>query len=179
MSKIIKKFEVLNELKEEFLSEIKLLYIFKNYNENNALIVTNDDKVFAFGDNSYGVLGFGHSSQIKQITINEELSHKQMIDFKNGFYHIIARTIDGKVYCWGCNWFAVLGNGNNDRLIYRPQLNQYLSDKQIIDICCGESHSLALTNSGEVYAWGDNELGQIGNGKFPTYPNLKGISTEL
>ncbi len=163
MSEIVKKYKVLQQLKEEFLSEIKLLYIFKNYNENNALIVTNDDKVFAFGDNSYGVLGFGHSSQIKQITINEELSHKQMIDFKNGFYHIIARTIDGKVYCWGCNWFAVLGNGNNDRLIYRPQLNQYLSDKQIIDICCGFSHSLALTSSGEVYAWGYNKFGQIAN----------------
>jgi alpha-tubulin suppressor-like RCC1 family protein len=163
MSEIIKKYKVLQQLKEEFLNEIKLLYVFKDYNENNALIVTNDDKVFAFGSNSYGVLGFGHWSQIKEITINEELSHKQIVDFKKSFYHVIARTIHGKVYCWGCNWFAVLGNGNNDRLIYKPQLNQYLSDKQIIDICCGFSHSLALTDSGEVYAWGYNKFGQIGN----------------
>jgi hypothetical protein len=32
MSKIINKFKVLNELKEEFLNEIKLLYVFEDKN---------------------------------------------------------------------------------------------------------------------------------------------------
>jgi alpha-tubulin suppressor-like RCC1 family protein len=163
MSKIIKKFEVLNELKEEFLSEIKLLYVFKdNFNKNNVLIVTNDDKIFAFGNNYWGVLGFSNNNKVNELTVNEELSHKQIIDFKNGLYHAIARTIDRKVYCWGYNRFGVLGNGKNDINYYRPQLNKYLSDKQIIDICCGFRHSLVLTNSGEVYAWGRNIEGQIG-----------------
>jgi alpha-tubulin suppressor-like RCC1 family protein len=162
MSEIIKKFKVLNKLKEEFLNEIKLSYIFKN---NNVLIVTNDDKVFAFGSNNNGVLGFGNDREVNELTINEDLSHKQIIDFKNSDCHVVARTIDGKVYCWGYNIFGVLGNGKNDRVIYSPKLNQYLSDKQIIDICCGFRHTLVLTNSGEVYAWGDNKKGQIGNGK--------------
>jgi alpha-tubulin suppressor-like RCC1 family protein len=43
-------------------------------------------------------------------------------------------------------------------------LSEYLSDKYIIDICCGFSHSFVLTNSGEVYASGLNKRGQIGNG---------------
>jgi serine/threonine protein kinase len=35
----------------------------------------------------------------------------------------------------------------------------------IIDkITCGHSHSLLLTNNGVIYAFGDNSLGQIGNG---------------
>ncbi len=45
---------------------------------------------------------------------------------------------------------------------YKLVLYKYLSDKQIIDICCGRYHSLVLTNSGEVYSWGRNEDGQIG-----------------
>jgi len=45
-------------------------------------------------------------------------------------------------------------------------LNQYLNDKIIIDIYCGVEHSLVLTNDGDVYAWGRNNYGQIGNGEI-------------
>ncbi len=82
------------------MNEIKLLYVFT---KNNILIVTNDDKVFAFGNNSNGVLGFANYRELNELTINEELSHKQIIDFKNSSHHVIARTINGKVYYWGHN----------------------------------------------------------------------------
>ncbi len=42
---------------------------------------------------------------------------------------------------------------------------EYLSNKTVIEICCGSHHSLALTSEGEVYAWGNNKGGQIGNGE--------------
>jgi hypothetical protein len=41
---------------------------------------------------------------------------------------------------------------------------QYLSDKQIIDTSYGCDHSLVLTNCGEVYAWGWNQFGEVGDG---------------
>ena len=44
----------------------------------------------------------------------KELCYKQLIDFKNSDYHVIARTSDGKVYCWGCNEWGCLGNGKSD-----------------------------------------------------------------
>lgn len=31
-------------------------------------------------------------------------------------------------------------------------------------ICLGSLHVLALTDDGEVYAWGDNDEGQLGDG---------------
>jgi alpha-tubulin suppressor-like RCC1 family protein len=127
-----------------------------------VLIVANDDKVFAFGSNDYGVLGFGNCDEVNELTINEKLCQKQIIDFKNSSCHVIARTINGKIYCWGFNFRGVLGNGKKVDEVYKPQLNEYLSDIQIIDICCGGWHSLALTNSGQVYAWGGNDCGQIG-----------------
>jgi hypothetical protein len=91
-----------------------------------------------------------------------ELCFKNIIDFKNGWHHVIARTIEGNIYCWGREY---LGNGKSDHYnVNKPELNKYLSDEQVIDICCGEYHTLVLTNSGEVYAWGQNKSGQIGNG---------------
>ena len=162
---ILHKFKVLNDLKEDFKQNIKILYVFKDYwNKENVFLVTNDDKVYCFGSNSYGLLGFGHDNEVNELTLNQELSHKQIIDFKNSYYHVIARTSDEKVYCWGYNDRGCLGNGKNDYKIYKPELNQYLSEKQIIDICCGVCHTIVLTISGEVYSWGCNDWGQIGIG---------------
>jgi hypothetical protein len=35
-----------------------------------------------------------------------------------------------------------------------------------VDIACGESHTVALTSRGEVFAWGGGQLGQLGHGDF-------------
>lgn len=34
----------------------------------------------------------------------------------------------------------------------------------ILKVVCGYAHVLALTDEGEVYAWGSNNYGQLGNG---------------
>jgi RCC1 and BTB domain-containing protein len=41
-----------------------------------------------------------------------------------------------------------------------------LSNYHVIDIACGESHTIALTNKGEIYTWGGGQLGQLGHGDF-------------
>jgi len=106
--------------------------------------------MMTFGNNSTGVLGFGNDREVNELTFNEDLSHKQIIDFRNSS-HVIARTIDGKLYCWSKNKWVVLGNGKNDFIAYKPKLNQYLIDDKIIDISCGPRHTRAFTNSGEVF----------------------------
>ncbi len=52
-----------------------------------------------------------------------------------------------------------------DKLDYSMPLSsvQHLTDKQVIDTRYGCDHSLALTNCGEVYAWGWNQFGEVGN----------------
>ena len=44
-----------------------------------------------------------------------------------------------------------------------------LSGKVVASVACGSHHSLALTNEGDVYAWGQNNCGQIGSGKKKNY----------
>ncbi|XP_058048904.1 E3 ISG15--protein ligase HERC5-like [Ahaetulla prasina] len=47
-----------------------------------------------------------------------------------------------------------------------PQIRllKELGNKQIIQIACGDYHSLALSKGGELFAWGENAHGQLGMG---------------
>jgi E3 ubiquitin-protein ligase HERC4 len=168
MSLFLEKFDVLNKLDDEFKQRVKILYVFEDYKYDikgyNVLIVTKDDKTYASGINTFNQLGFGHNRVVNEIQIVEELCDQQIIDFANGFHHCIARNSSGKVYVWGFNECGYLGTGSQDNKYRKPILNQYLNNEFIIDISCGTRHSLVLTNCGEVYAWGSNRSGQIGNG---------------
>jgi alpha-tubulin suppressor-like RCC1 family protein len=159
-----------NNLKNYFEANLKLSYL----SENNVIIITNDDKVYEFSrvmDNIRSSLIALSSNQIFiesliKKSIVEELCRKQIIGFRNGEFHKIALTIDGKIYCWGR---GVLGNGSksdNKPFDNKPELNSYLKDKQIIDVKCGYEHTLVLTNNNEVFGWGRNSFGQVGNGSF-------------
>lgn len=50
-----------------------------------------------------------------------------------------------------------------------------LGTRVIVQIACGLKHSIALTNNGELYAWGSNSDGQLGlgsNTKMELKPKL-------
>jgi hypothetical protein len=101
---------------------------------------------------------------VNEIQIVEQLSDQQIIEFANSRFHCIERNSSEKVYCWGWNSLEELGIGSQDESYRKPILNQYLKNEFVVDISCGVQHSLVLTNCGEVYAWGSNYYGQIGNG---------------
>jgi alpha-tubulin suppressor-like RCC1 family protein len=154
-------------LSDFFKDNIKLSFIA----EENVIIVTKDDKVYQFDElvnETYSSIAYTCDESVNDILINksivEELCNKDIEDIRSGKFHTIVRNSDGKVYVWGKNFDAVLGNGENDSKTYRPQLNEYLNDLNITDMSCGVSHTLVLTSSGDIYGWGDNECGQIGNG---------------
>jgi alpha-tubulin suppressor-like RCC1 family protein/tRNA A-37 threonylcarbamoyl transferase component Bud32 len=187
MSQIMEKFDVLNKLNAEFKQIVKILYVFQDYDilgfpkGYNVFIVTKSDKTYAFDRNPYNQLVFEHKRVVNEIQNVEELCYQQIIDFANGWGHFIALNSSGKVYCWGRNYSGLLGIGPQDMSYHKPKLNQYLNKKFVIDISCGGGHSLVLTNCGEVYAWGWNGRGQIGNGcyRFQLTPiKVKGCYNE-
>jgi hypothetical protein len=177
MSPIVEEFDILNKLSKEIKQNIKLLYIFKdstlesNSRENlNVFFVTKNDKTYGFGGNEFGQLGFGHNNPVTDLTQIDELCDKNIVEFANGEYHCIARTARGKVYDWGQK--EKISSLNAKLEWFKPDLTQNLKDKKIDQISCGSFHTLALTNLGEVYAWGSNKKGQLGNngGKYQIKP---------
>lgn len=53
-----------------------------------------------------------------------------------------------------------LGNGGSTPGLTPSPLTRNLNRK-ITEIACGSHHSMALTDSGEVFAWGYNNCGQV------------------
>jgi tRNA A-37 threonylcarbamoyl transferase component Bud32 len=94
--------------------------------------------------------------------IFKQLCNKKIIELTSGFKHFIARNIDSKVYIWGDNHWGQLGNGEKYEDLKVPEVIQFSPDSNIIAVVCGSYHSLALTQNGQIYAWGLNSYGQIG-----------------
>lgn len=67
------------------------------------------------------------------------------------------------MFSWGRGHSGQLGCGNVLNEDSVKPINA-LADHFIIDVHCGESHSVALTREGEVYAWGGGSMGQLGLG---------------
>ncbi|HTR82431.1 MAG TPA: T9SS type A sorting domain-containing protein [Bacteroidota bacterium] len=78
--------------------------------------------------------------------------------------HTLAIANDGNLYAWGVNNYGQLGNGTtlNDSvptLVPKPAgVNSWNA------IAAGSFFSYALCDDGNIYSWGFNSFGQLGNG---------------
>ena len=71
------------------------------------------------------------------------------------------------VVSWGANKTGQLGVGQTDHALEMsetPLVITALGGLPLRALDCGSEHSLALTTSGSVYAWGNNTKGQCGVG---------------
>ena len=56
-----------------------------------------------------------------------------------------------------------LGHGDDGHQRTPKRVLGALENEKVIDMACGSLHCVVCTASGKVYAWGDNDEGQIGN----------------
>lgn len=73
--------------------------------------------------------------------------------------HTLARTADGKVLAWGRNYFGSLGDGTTVDRAAPVEVQGLPAGDPIKDVSAGWSRSVALTQSGRVFAWGKGSTG--------------------
>ncbi|KAG2984339.1 hypothetical protein PC118_g8927 [Phytophthora cactorum] len=78
--------------------------------------------------------------------------------------HSIAITSKGDAMAWGNGDKYRLGHGSSTKE-YAPRPIEFLKLKgRVHDLACGLGHTLALTESGELFAWGNGSNGRLGLG---------------
>ncbi|EPE07209.1 rcc1 domain-containing protein [Ophiostoma piceae UAMH 11346] len=134
--------------------------------DSASFALTEDGRVYGWGTfrASDGILGFSRDVKVQKIpTLLPE--PKKVKQLATGSNHILALDAKGKLFTWGCPEQNQLGRRCVQRDIkesaLRPGGVGFKRGVHVAKIACGSYHSFALDKSGDVYAWGLNNFGQL------------------
>jgi alpha-tubulin suppressor-like RCC1 family protein len=126
----------------------------------HSLAVLADGTVTSWGLNHVGQLGDSYyGDQLKPTGVNVLGAVERV---SAGLLHNLARKRDGTAWAWGWNHYGQLGTGSPAEDSAVPVQVSGLS--QVKGVAAGGLHSLALRNDGRVWAWGVDNVGQLGVG---------------
>lgn len=148
----------------------------------------NNGRVYSCGNNEHGELGLGGRDVSRKrprkfykimknynyqfltknflLDLIEALGNYQITQIACGLQHSVAVSEFGSIYVWGSNNFFQCGIDNEADCDYfcSPKLVKTLATAHVVQVACGQFHTLALTNSGDLFSWGANSYGQLGLG---------------
>jgi cysteine-rich repeat protein len=149
--------------------------------------------VKCWGMDTYGSLAQGTTGNDLTDPLQAELldfgTDRRVVQITARYYHACALFEDGKARCWGQNAYGQLGrestanygDGPNELLKNSGDIN--LSN--IEQIVAGYRNTCAILETGSLYCWGYNNVGNLGIGSTQqfTYPStptvLDAIPTSL
>jgi len=123
-----------------------------------------DGTVLCWGDNRWGQLGDGSTTERHSPVVVPGLTHVVELatgdDFRLGS-HTCARLSDGTVRCWGANGNGQLGDGTTAER-HSPVVVSGLTG--VAGLATGGGYTCARLNDGTVRCWGMNRYGELGDG---------------
>jgi len=136
--------------------------------DKHTMFLTERGKVWGCGHNyDYQVNSDGGKLKNPTLVTGLEANDK-IVDISCGFDYTMFLTERGKV--WGCglneNYQVNSRGGNSDNNVQTPTLvtkfDELISgNDKIIQIACGDKHTMFLTSEGKVYGCGFNENYQV------------------
>ena len=138
----------------------------------HSLALDSNGIVWAWGNNGFGQLGLGNyippagAIVVFASPISAFPAGTVITAIAAGTYQSLALDNAGNVWAWGQNHSGQLGISSFDASRDLPEkLIHFPANTRIIAIAGGGSHSLALDSGGNVWAFGANAVGQLGNGQ--------------
>jgi RCC1 and BTB domain-containing protein len=126
--------------------------------------LTDTGEIFTWGEGKFGRLGHGcERNQPTPKMIQGPLTGKHVAQVVCGGFHTAAITNDGELYTWGGGEHGQLGHGDKVNKTV-PWLVASLTKLNLVQITCGWSHTVALTEDGKVFTWGNGDHGKLGHG---------------
>jgi len=142
--------------------------------KNHTLAIDNQGYLWSWGNNSSGQLG--HGDRTSRIT-PARISNKTWTYIAAGRDHSLAIDSNGRLYAFGSNAYGQIGDGTNNNRLSPVLIDQI--DTQWIYVSAGHDFSIAISDDGELYCWGNNEYSQLGTGDtvLRNVPTKIGIKT--
>ena len=81
-----------------------------------------------------------------------------------GDTHTCVLASDGHVWCWGSNLHGEMGDPKLGATTHNPP-RVVTNLREVTQLTAGYWHTCAIAG-GELYCWGGNDLGQLGDGTF-------------
>ena len=139
---------------------------------HHTLVVCRNGHLYVFGLNKGGRLGLGDDCP-QQCPLPRRvmaLKRRRVVAVAAAENHSLCVTSDGMVWSWGNNQFGQLGDSGTSGSSSNCPATSRSTPKPVEDlkqvpcsaVAAGERHSVALSQRGEVYVWGNNGAGQMG-----------------
>ena len=127
----------------------------------HSLAVDETGRVWAWGDNSSGQLGLGHTKPVAGMALVTGLPGRTSV-IAAGTQHSMALLTDGTVWVWGANNRGQLGRGAADAFAVQPKPVRVTTLGRVVDVASGNDFVLALVGQrdknggakGTVWVWG-------------------------
>ena len=132
---------------------------------SNAVLDT-AGRVWMWGANFAGELGDGtttHRAAPAVVPLSESI-----VDVSAGDGFTVALGASGTLYSWGNNFSGQLGDGTTTQRL-TPVIVP-MPGVQLRHVAAGGSFAVALDAAGDVWAWGDNGQGYLGDGTITHRP---------
>ena len=161
---LLEEFNIAEKIQKELKNDIKYYHVIATEETSGQIkrslfFVTNDDKVYAMGDNSNGILGLGNTSTVESPEEVIELSGKRIKGFFFGKNFGLGLSSDGNLYSWGRDKFTNF----NSTYFSKPTPIKLFGeiDIKIKQVCCCDTYVLVLLDNGIVLVWGHIYEGTI------------------
>ena len=131
-----------------------------NYGSSRCLL-RESGTVSCWGGNGSGQLGLGNTTDQSSPTQVPGLLNVDNITAGAGFF--CAHKGDNSVVCWGYNGQGQLGNGDTTDQSSPTPVPPPAMTGPYVSVHGGSGFTCALTNSGQIACWGDNDYKQLGD----------------
>jgi prepilin-type N-terminal cleavage/methylation domain-containing protein len=126
-------------------------------------IASGEAYCWGFGGNSNLGDGLNANSNVPvAVSRAGVLNGKTLTDIGSGSGHSCALATDGKVYCWGNSTNGRLGYGAGGSPVIPVAVS--LAGITATQLTVGGEQGCILTTGTQIYCWGSNSAGQLGDG---------------
>lgn len=128
-----------------------------------TVVSTTGGAFFGWGEDAVHLFGDGSTALHQWVpdSISGEARVVQLV-IGNTSDHSCVLFDDGRVRCWGSNDRGQLGIGADVTSVQTPTIVQGLDN--VAELALGGNHTCARSCDGTIRCWGDNMMGEVGDG---------------